>query len=115
MALTNTLEKNSQRYEAQVLLTHNCLEELEWWNTKMSRWNGKTFLKRDIDLVINSDASLEGLGACCSDHKTGDPWSHQEHMMHINCLELLAATLATRTFAKSKTAISILLRIDNTV
>ena len=34
--------------------------------------------------------------------------------MHINCLELLAATLATKTFAKSKTAISILLRIDNT-
>jgi len=34
--------------------------------------------------------------------------------MHINCLELLAATLATKTFVKSKTAISILLRIDNT-
>jgi len=34
--------------------------------------------------------------------------------MHINCLKLLEATLATKTFAKSKTAISILLRIDNT-
>lgn len=65
MALTSTLERNSQRYEAQVLLTQNCLEELEWWNTKMSRWNGKTFLKWDIDLVIDSNASLEGLGACC--------------------------------------------------
>jgi len=39
--------------------------------------------------------------------------SQQEHLMHINCLELLAATLATKTFSKSKTAISILLRIDN--
>ena len=34
--------------------------------------------------------------------------------MHINCLKLFAATLATKTFAKSKTAISILLRINNT-
>ena len=34
--------------------------------------------------------------------------------MHIKCLELLAATLATKTIAKSETAISILLRIDNT-
>jgi len=34
--------------------------------------------------------------------------------MHIDCLELLAASLVMKTFAKSKTAISILLRIDNT-
>ena len=115
MALANTLERNSQCYEAQVLLTQDCLEELEWWNTNMSRWNGKTLLKQDIDLVIDSDASLEGWGAHCSDQRTGVPWSCQERMMHINCLELLAATLATKTFAKSKTAISILLRIDSTM
>ena len=34
--------------------------------------------------------------------------------MHINCLELLAATLAIQSFAKGKTRISILLRINNT-
>ena len=58
IALANTLERNSQCYEAQVLLTQDCLEELEWWNTNMSRWNGKTLLKQDIDLMIDSDASL---------------------------------------------------------
>ena len=70
--------------------------------------------QREIDLVIDSDASLEGWGACCSMQRTGGPWSQQECLMHINCLELLAATLATKTFAKFRTAISISLRIDNT-
>ena len=80
----------------------------------MCRWNGKTLIQRDIDLVIDSDASLERWGACCSKQRTGGPWSQQERLMHINCLELLAATLATKTFAKSKTVIFISLRIDNT-
>ena len=114
MALTNTLEQSSQCYEAQVPLTQECLEELEWWDSNMCRWNGKIFIRRDIDLVIDSDASLEGWGVCCSRQRTGGLWSQRERSMHINCLELLAATLATKTFAKSKTAISILLRIDNT-
>ena len=34
--------------------------------------------------------------------------------IHINCLELLAVTLAVKSFAKHRTRISILLRIDNT-
>ena len=55
-----------------------------------------------------------GMGCSLLRPENRGPWSCQEHMMHINCLELLAATLATKTFAKSKTAISILLRIDNT-
>ena len=53
-------------------------------------------------------------GFCYSKQRTGEPWSQQAHSMHINCLELLAATLAVKTFAKAKTAMSILLRIDNT-
>ena len=33
---------------------------------------------------------------------------------HINCLELLAATLALKKFVKNKTGLNMLLRIDNT-
>ena len=61
-------------------------------------------------MVIDSNASLEGWGACCSKQRKGGPWSQQGCFMHINCLELL---LAVKTFAKAKTAMSILLRIDN--
>lgn len=51
--------------------------------------------------------------ACCNQQRTGGSWSTQEHMMHINCFELLAAILAVQKFAKAKVGISILLRINN--
>ena len=72
MALTNTLERSSQRYEAQFPHTQDCLEKLIWWDSNMCRWDGKTLIQREIDLVIDSDPS-RGRGACCSNQKTGDP------------------------------------------
>ena len=80
----------------------------------MCKWNGKSILKTETDLTINSDASLSGWGARCHLQSTGGPWSEEEKRMHINCLELLAATLAVKSFAKHRSRISILLRIDNT-
>ena len=41
-------------------------------------------------------------------------WTEQEAQMHINCLELLAVTLAVQTFAKNWTDATILLMINNT-
>ena len=70
----------------------------------LSRYNGHT---------IMSDASLWGWGATNGNQRTGGPWSTEERQSHINCLELLAATLALKTFAKRTTGVSILLRLDN--
>lgn len=38
----------------------------------------------------------------------------EEAQLHINCLELLAATFAIQTFAKEITWVTILLKLDNT-
>ena len=46
--------------------------------------------------------------------RTGGSWSQEEHTMHTNCLELLAATLALKKLAKGRQGISILLYLDNT-
>jgi hypothetical protein len=80
----------------------------------MVKWNGKSLLSKEIDMIIDSDASLMGWGAVCQNHRTGGPWSQSESQMHINCLELLAATLAVQTFLKHKTRLSVLLGLDNT-
>ena len=69
----------------------------------MINWNGKSLLKKEVDLTIDSDASLTGWGATCQGQRTGGPWSQAESNMHINCLELLAATLAVKTFLKNLT------------
>ena len=113
-SLSNTLENHSQDHEGLVTLPPARLEEVEWWDTEMSKWNGKALLKRGIDMIIDSDASLQGWKARCGEQTTGGAWSHQEAELLINCLELLAATLAVQSFAKDKCKISILLRIDNT-
>ena len=55
-----------------------------------------------------------GWGTSHQGTSTGGPWSHQERQWHINCLELLAATLALKTFLKNKVGVSVLLKIDNT-
>ena len=94
MALSNTLENHSQDYEGLVFLPPASLEELKWWDTEMPKWNDKILLKRGIDIIIDSDASLQGWGARCGEQTTGGAWSHQEAEFHINYLELLAATLA---------------------
>ena len=65
-------------------------------------------------MIITSDASLQGWGATCNGIQTRGPWSPQEQILHINCLELLAASLAVQTFAKQKSDITILLELDNT-
>ena len=90
------------------------MEELSWWNTEMIKWNGKALLRKEINLTITSDASQMGWGAMSDQQRTGGPWSQKERTMHINCLELLAATLSLKTFAKGKQGISILLYVDNT-
>ena len=82
--------------------------------THMIKWNGKTMLLVEPDMVIESDASNLGWGAHCQGTGTGGTWASQEMNWHINCLELLAATLALKTFAKNETRLSVLLKIDNT-
>ena len=114
MSLSQALDFSSQNYETNIMLSRDCKEELSWWIANMRKWNGKTLLQKEIDLTIESDASLTGWGAVCSYQRTGGPWSQMEKMMHINCLELLAATLAVQTFAKNSNRISLLLLLDNT-
>ena len=56
---------------------------------------------------------MTGWGAVCQGTRTGGPRSQAERMLHINCLELTAATLAVQAFAKDRLGISILLQLDN--
>ena len=60
------------------------------------------------DLVI---ASTTGWGVLCQGVRTGGPWSQTECQMHINLLELLAASLGIQSFAREKKNIH--LKMDN--
>ena len=111
--LQRALNSSSQNYNSLLTLSQPAQEELAWWQDKLSHWNGKALLHRTETVTIRSDASLQGWGAVCDGSRTGGPWSHAEQEMHINCLELLAATLAVKAFLKDQRGVSVKLQLDN--
>ena len=113
ICLKKALSDNQQNYQAVVQLSPQALEDLQWWELHLSSWNGKSLITQSASMTITSDASLQGWGATCNGNRTRGPWSPSEQSLHINCLELLAATLAVQTFAKEKSGILILLQLDN--
>ena len=101
--LATALDRGGQSYETPCPLSVAAKEELSWWTEQLTRWNGKSLVLRNIDLTLESDASRTGWGASCQGVHTGGPWSPQERSYHINCLELLAASLVVKTFMKGLT------------
>ena len=72
-ALQRGLEQSEQDYSAQLILSTEEKEELEWWLDHLSSWNGKTIMTDRPSLVIESDASTQGWGASCEGHGLGAP------------------------------------------
>ena len=111
--LKNQAIQESLSFDQPVLLNPEAQLELQWWSTRLAQANGKSVLTQEPDLVVETDASLQGWGAICKGIRTGGPWLQTEREHHINYLELLAATLAVKTFTKGQKDIHIHLRMDN--
>ena len=57
MKLSLALNRSLQDYKIQLTLDQKCKNELRRWDNHMGKWNGKTLLSRNTDIVINLDAS----------------------------------------------------------
>lgn len=115
--------KNLEKVKTRALFLHNnmkkitylsnpAVRELEWWRDNISLAENKI---RDchFDLELFSDASTTGWGAVCGSQEAKGFWNSSEKEYHINYLEILAAFLALKCFAKDLTSSQILLRVDN--
>ena len=111
--LQEALVLGNQDYNQVLPLRTEAREELIWWQHHLTQWNGRTTLRRSVQTVIQSDASLTGWGAVCKGVSTGGSWTPQEQSLHINCLELLAADLALKSFLKAQQGVTVLLQLDN--
>ena len=113
--LAASLEEVKQCYHEMVEISTEAKQELLWWNHQAQKYNGTPLIPRPPDMVIETDASSLGWGATLKgpDLRTGGLWSVEERQMHINGLELLAASLAIQAFAKDQINISILVKTDN--
>ena len=111
--LREALALGNQDYNQVLPLGTEAREELTWWQHPLTHWNGRTTLRRSVQIAIQLDASLSGWGAVCKGVSTGGLWSPQEQSLHINCLELLAADLALKSFLKDQKGVTVLLQLDN--
>ena len=107
------LAQGAQDYEHHMRFSKDAREELVWWQHHLASWNGRTVIQRQSRMKIQSDTSQTGWGAVCDGVSTGGSWSLQERTLHINCLELLAADLAMKSFLKGLRGVSVLLQLDN--
>ena len=101
-------------YEAVITLKRDARLELHWWIENISIHNGKAITMNPPELMISSDASMQGWGAACQEISTGGEWSQEQRLLHINMLELIAVEYAIKTFTRDKQVTSIHLQIDNT-
>lgn len=106
-------KRNHYNLNAFCRLSSEARHELIWWLNNIDFVNGKRCCPKDPDLLICSDASLSGWGACCDDVNTRGPWTSSESDYHINQLELLAAFYALRSFADHARNIAIRVCLDN--
>ena len=103
----HSLASRISRFNVNLQLTAQAMKDLQWWMT-LDRGSlmVSTLLPQTPDLIIKSDTSNIGWGACQGEVQTGGRWSRTESSNHINHLELLAAFLAVQYFTKGKSNIT---------
>ena len=87
--------------------------DLSWWRENAVQCAGRSLEELKPDLVIYSDASLDGWGAVMNGAYASGPWTLDNVGKHINELEILAAFYALQAFAFRSSNITIHLMLDN--
>ena len=100
-------------YAARMILSGEAIADLQWWISN-NETASKPVLTSQPDIVIQSDASQSGWGACCDNKQAGGPWGQAESQAHINVLETTAAFLALQSFCSTTVNKHVRLELDNT-
>lgn len=103
-----------QNYESKIKLDNSILPDLQWWEQNIMTVTNSLRQNNSFALEIFTDASRTGWGAFCNGSRASGIWKYEELSCHINSLELLAAFMGLKCFAKNLSNCNILLRVDNT-
>ena len=55
-----TVLSKLQSWDQQVHLTPRVIQELEWWQTELKDWNGKSVISQKHQHILTTDASHLG-------------------------------------------------------
>lgn len=104
--------KEHNDYDRKMRIPDSLQTDLQWWANAVET-SVRKIRTDNYPTVIFTDASTTGWGAACGNNTASGLWSQEEREKHINYLELLAAFLGLKTFAKNLQNCQILMRIDN--
>ena len=99
-------------YEAKVTLDTHARQLVLWWTNNI-HLQSRSLLCDPVSVVLTTDASLSGWGACVGSTETGGHWAHGEKE-HINILELKAVFLGLQSLCSGVRDSHIRIVSDNT-
>ena len=89
-------------------------QDWAWWTEDRNLRQGVPLQGKPPELLLFTDASLEGWGAHVLDLQASGKWSPQESALHINLLEMKAVLMALHAFQDRLIGQSVGLMSDNT-
>ena len=121
--LQKTVLAKLQSWDQQVHLTPRVIQELEWWQTELKDWNGKSVIPQKHQHILTTDASHLGWGGWWhkvgSRHRKSDEargfFSHRESRNSSNWRELTAVSLTLQAAAPQFRNQVLLVETDNKV
>ena len=114
---TSALKYHRGCFSKMMTLSQFANQDVLWWLENVDK-SYRPIKRWKENLTITSDASGLGWGATDGDSEIGGRWNPVEmcraERNEINYLEMLAAFLALQSFCKTKNALHVRLRLDNT-
>ena len=113
------LEKNKIRalkrakgnFDDHMWISTEGRDDIIWWRQNLTI--SRQIRRKEPDLELFTDASLEGWGAHTDTEQTGGRW-HEDEITHINALELRAILFGLKSLCKYRYEIHIRIRTDST-
>lgn len=108
------LKDSKGDYDCYTQLTDQARSELKWWLDNICLAS-KPILISQPEVIIESDASLQGWGCKCTlnNVESGGVWLPEEATHHINFLELKAGFIALKCFENVIQGKHVRLLLDN--
>ena len=107
----DALKLNCGDYDAFLCLDERAKGLITWWTTNI-HYCVRSLHTSSPDLVITTDASMSGWGACAGDSVVGGHWADYEKE-HINILELKAVLLGLKTLFPNVVRKHVRIQSDN--
>ena len=108
-----SLARSGDNFDRKAYISQEAANEIEWWIRNI--FDAFALIKlAPFDLIIFSDASLQGWGGTDQVTHVGGRWNCIENKCHTNSLEYQVALFCLKAFCKNKTRLHVLLKRDNT-